>query len=218
MRSSTVETGASYFLRSRDAWRDPWESYGRLRDRGAAHLVHQEDDIDYWVLPRFAEIFDALRDPETFSSAQGLVPTANSMAMFEDTAAPIVMMDPPDHTAMRRLVSRAMTPRRVSEFGDQIRGFVQARLDTITNVGEVDIVDVLFKPLPSFVVAHFLGVPVSDREMFDTWTHKIVAANADGDLSGATTAVLELFRVRDRADTGTKQGSGGRPGNHRSDR
>ena len=57
----------------------------------------------------------AVRDTETFSSAQGLTPNADAMTMFDAGQEPIVMMDPPDHTAMRRLVGKQMTPRRVSQ-------------------------------------------------------------------------------------------------------
>ena len=113
--------------------------------------------------------------------------------MFEDGTRPIVMMDPPDHTTMRRLVSKPMTPRMVSPIEPDVRAFVRDRLDEIANEPQIDIVDVLFKPLPSFVVAHYLGVPARDRVRFDGWTDSIVAASATADLESAADAFLELF-------------------------
>ena len=113
------------------------------------------------------DVFDAVRDTATFSSAQGLTPDDNSADMFSDDARPIVMMDPPDHTAMRRLVSKAMTPRRVSAITESVQVFVDDRLDKVAEEQECDIVASLFKPLPSFVVSHYLGVPEGDRERFD---------------------------------------------------
>ncbi len=193
MQSSTIELDELFFFRSRESWRNPWPAYQRLRDDAPLLGVSQEDDIDFWVLSRFADVFAAVRDAATFSSAQGLVPTADAMAMFEDQAAPIVMMDPPDHTAMRRLISRPLTPRRVALVEGAVREFVDTRLDALTDTGEGDIIDILFKPLPSFVVSHYLGVPITDRERFDTWTEQIVAANADNDFTGGMDAVLELF-------------------------
>ena len=93
-----------YFLRGGEAWRNPWPSYARLRDEAPVHQGGEVTEAaDYWVLSRFDDIFEAARDTETFSSAQGLTPHDDAMAMFEGEAAPIVMMDPPDHTAMRRL-------------------------------------------------------------------------------------------------------------------
>ena len=182
-----------FFLRSREEWRAPWDAYARLRDEAPVHHVERDDAIDYWVLSRFADVFAADRDTGTFSSAQGLTPDDHGMDMFEDQAAPIVMMDPPDHTTMRRLVSRPMTPRRVDLIEDAVREFVDQRLDLLPAGGEGDIIDLVFKPLPSFVVAHYLGVPETDRANFDTWTEAIVAANAEGNFDDVTDSALDLF-------------------------
>ena len=81
MRSSSIELDAPFFLRSRDSWQNPWPAYTRLRDESPALKVTQDDDIDFWVLSRFADVFAAARDTSTFSSAQGLVPTADAMAV-----------------------------------------------------------------------------------------------------------------------------------------
>ncbi len=184
-----------YFLRGGESWRDPFGSYHRLRDESPAHRIDHPEYGEFWALSRFDDVFNAARDTETFSSAQGLTPDVDAMAMFKDQAAPIVMMDPPAHTAMRRLVSRPMTPRRVAPIEPAITQFVDDRLDAVAAEGDavVDIIDALFKPLPSFVVSHYLGVPVQDRAQFDRWSSVIVAANADGDLGDAAATFLELF-------------------------
>jgi len=181
----------SFALRGGEAWRSPWEDYRRLRDE--APLLSVETPTGrYWVLSRFADVFDAVRDTETFSSADGLTPDTGAMEIFAGEAAPIVMMDPPDHTAMRRLVSRPFTPRRVAALDAAITDFVDDRLDQVGTT-PVDIIEVLFKPLPSFVVAQFLGVPDEDRSQFDAWTSAIVAASATGTLATAADAAMELF-------------------------
>ncbi len=189
----TPTTDDRYVFRGGGQWRDPWPAYRRLRDEAPVHHQVDERHGEFWVLSRFADVRDAARDTVTFSSAQGLTPDPDSMAMFEGRAAPIVMMDPPEHTAMRRRVSRPMTPRAVAGIGPAVRDFVDDRLDHVGERGEVDIVEALFKPLPSFVVAHYLGVPHEDRERFDGWTGAIVAAAADGDVAGAPGAALDLF-------------------------
>ena len=161
------EPAARFFLRGGEAWRDPYGDYKVLRDEAPVHRVDRGGAAPYYVLSRFDDIFSAVRDTETFSSAQGLTPDPDAMAMFDGEAAPIVMMDPPDHTAMRRLVSRPLTPRRVARFEDDVTAFVDSRLDLLADAGAGDIVEILFKPLPSFVVAHYLGVPVEDRDRVD---------------------------------------------------
>ncbi len=187
-----------YWFRGGETWRNPFDDYRTLRDHHPVHEVDHPEFGRFWVLSRFEHVFDAVRDTATFSSAKGLTPGDDAMAMFEDTAAPIVMMDPPDHTAMRRLVNRPMTPRSVSALEPDIRAYVSGRLDRIdtgdtSNTGNTDIVELLFKPLPSFVVAHYLGVPANDRDRFDGWTNAIVAANAEGDITAAPEAALDLF-------------------------
>lgn len=109
------------------------------------------------------------------------------------------MMDPPDHTAMRRLVSKPMTPSRMAAFEPAVEAFVDERLDRVADAGdaEVDVVEVLLGPLPSFLVAHFLGVPPEDRSRFDGWTDAIVAANASGDFASAGAAFADLFAYAD---------------------
>ena len=181
-----------YVLRGGEAWRDPYTSYKFLRDNDPVHLVQHPTYGDFWVLTRFDDVFDAVRNPEVFCSSQGLTPDANAMEAFEKSAAPIVMMDPPEHTDFRRIVSHLMTPRKVKSSEQQIREFVNSRLDGIDRDKETDIVEQLFKPLPSLMVAHYLGVPAEDRTLFDRWTNDIVAGNSQGDL-GNRSATLELF-------------------------
>jgi hypothetical protein len=180
-------------FRGGERWRDPWDDYRRLRDGDPVHRHADKHRGEFWVLSRFADVCDAARDTALFSSARGLTPDPDSMAMFEGRAAPLVMMDPPEHTAMRRRVSRPMTPRAVGAIEPAIRDFVDARLDEVADRGTCDIVEALFKPLPSFVVAHYLGVPTEDRGRFDGWTGAIVAAAASGDIAGAPEAALDLF-------------------------
>ena len=182
-----------FVLRGGESWRSPWSAYRWLRDNDPLHRVDHPKLGRFWVLSRFGDVLDAARDTATFSSAQGLTPGPDSAVMFEDGTRPIVMMDPPDHTAMRQLVSRPMTPRMVSPIEPAVRAFVRDRLDAVAPESEIDIVDVLFKPLPSFVVAHYLGVPSRDRVRFDDWTNSIVAANATTDLESAADAFLGLF-------------------------
>ena len=190
---TTVDSESLFRFRGGESWRDPWPSYRRLRDAPVQSFDHPGWE-PFWVLfSDFADVFDTVRDTTTFSSAMGLTPDPDSMAMFEGRATPIVMMDPPEHTTIRRLVSRPMTPRAVAALEPAISAFVDERLDEFEGDRTGDIVEILFKPLPSFVVAHFLGVPHEDRIRFDGWTHSIVAAAASGDLASAPDAALDMF-------------------------
>jgi len=178
--------------RSGATWRDVGDMYARLR---AEAPVHHVEAGDYWVLSRFADVFAAARDTATFSSADGLTFTYGERERIGlAEAAPMVMLDPPDHTAFRRLVARGFTPRRVAAVEPAVRAFVVERVERLRRQGHGDVVAELFKPLPSMVVAHYLGVPAADRDRFAAWTDAIVAATAGGgDPLAAGDAVGDLL-------------------------
>jgi len=194
--AGTTTEAARFTLRSGPSWRDPFTMYGDLREHDPVHHVEAGD---FWVLSRFDDVWQAARDTATFSSARGLTVSPDEREKIGlDEAAPIVMMDPPEHTAFRRLVARGFTPRRVADIEPAVRSFVADRLDRIlgdggTGRGTTDIVAELFKPLPSMVVAHYLGVPDEDRSRFDVWTEAIVESNAQGDVGLAAERLGELL-------------------------
>ncbi|NLU84587.1 cytochrome P450 [Rhodococcus sp. HNM0569] len=197
--SIDVSDSVRYVPPAGATWRAPWSMYAALRDHDPVHHVVPADrpDDDYWVLSRHADVIAAARDADTFSSADGLTTTygeLDAIGMRENP--PLVMLDPPAHGAFRTLVSRGFTPRQVAAVEPDVRAFVTERLDRIADAGGGDIVKELFKPLPSMVVAHYLGVPAQDRARFDAWTDAIVAANASGGptgAAGAAEAVTELL-------------------------
>jgi cytochrome P450 len=174
--------------------------YKALRDHDPVHRVIPEDkpDHDYYVLSRHADAWEAARDHETFSSAQGLTVNYGELELIglQDNP-PFVMQDPPVHTEFRKLVSRGFTPRQVEAVEPKVREFVVERIERVRANGGGDIVAELFKPLPSMVVAHYLGVPEEDRNQFDGWTEAIVAANTTsggvGALGGLGDALAEMM-------------------------
>jgi cytochrome P450 family 130 len=180
-------------LADADTWPNPWPMYAALRDQDPVHHVvpPEHPDHDYWVLSRHADVWEAARDNETFSSAQGLTVNYGELEIIglQDNP-PFVMQDPPVHTEFRKLVSRGFTPRQVQAVEPAVREFVVERIERLRANGGGDIVAELFKPLPSMVVAHYLGVPEADRKQFDGWTDAIVAANTtSGGITGALTTV-----------------------------
>lgn len=209
----------TFALADATTWADPFPMYRALRDRDPVHHVVPADGPghDYYVLSRHADIWAAARDHETFSSAQGLTVNYGELELIglQDNP-PMVMQDPPAHTAFRKLISRGFTPRQVEAVEHHVREFVVARIEGLRANGGGDIVAELFKPLPSMVVAHYLGVPEADRDQFDGWTQAIVAANtAEGGVAGALetlgdalgammayfTALIELRRRTPADDT-----------------
>lgn len=184
---TAADASVRFELADADTWSSPWAMYAALRDHDPVHHVVPDEDPehDYYVLSRHADIWAAARDHETFSSAQGLTVNYGDMELIGLAEnPPFVMQDPPVHTQFRKLVSRGFTPRQVEAVEPKVREFVIERLERLQAGG--DIVTELFKPLPSMVVAHYLGVPEEDRAQFDGWTEAIVAANtAEGGIAAA---------------------------------
>lgn len=190
-RIMTAGVGAIFELRSGETWRNPFPMYAALRDRDPVHHVTRGD---FWVLTRFADVWAAASDPATFSSAYGLTAAYDELAVTGlASAMPMVFLDPPAHTAFRRLVTGDLTPRKVASIEPAVRAFVAERIEAARSLGAVDIVAHLFKPLPSFVVAHYLGVPPDDRAHFDRWTEAIVQAAAGGAASVDPSGIAELM-------------------------
>ena len=191
-----VEHGVPRFWpRSGETWRDPFPMYRALRDHDPVHHVEHGD---YWVLSRHADVQAAAQSWAQFSSAQGLTFRYDELSFGDLGAlAPMVFLDPPDHTEFRRLVSRGFTPRQVTAIEPGVRAFVTERLDQLVGAGGGDIVAELLKPLPTMVVGHYLGVPEADRPRFDQWVHSVVAATATNDLHAGAEAIGEVFEYFD---------------------
>ncbi len=171
--------------------------YAALREYDPVHHVVPEKrpDADYYVLSRHADVIEAAHDHERFSSAEGLTPTYGELDRIglRDNP-PMVMLDPPVHSEFRRLVAKGFTPRQMSALEPRVREFVVERVERLRAIGHGDVVGELFKPLPSMVVAHYLGVPEADRDRFDGWTDAVVAANAEGaGAGGAAVAVGQMM-------------------------
>ena len=160
---------------------DPYPAYRQLRDADPVH--HHSRDPEFWALSRFADVWEAVRQPELFSSAQGLTFWPDEIARL-GLAPTIVMMDPPRQPQLRALVGRAFTPRRVQELEGTIRDFVGGRIGamerTARDGGEVDLHRDFASPIPTFVLGTLLGVPASDRARFDGWVAALVAIQNDG--------------------------------------
>jgi len=185
MTTSTL----SYDPLDPELWRDPYPTYQRLRDEDPVHHVQKRG---FWVVSRFADVMAATCDTETFSSAQGLTFEEDEIAKL-GLMPTLVMMDRPRHTLFRRLVNSMFTPRAVAERESAVRGFTRSRVQHIVEMGDADFVAELASPLPSFVVADYLGVPEKDRSTFGTWSSAIVQANASGNVLAAGEAVSELY-------------------------
>jgi cytochrome P450 len=138
---------------------DPYPLWKRLRDEAPAYY---NDRYDFWTFSRFADIEKAHRDTVTYSNAH--TTTLEMMTPEPVETGIILWLDPPKHTVLRKLVSRAFTVRRVSGLEDRIRSTAGGLLDAQVGAGRFDYVQAFAAILPPTVISSLLGVPEADQE------------------------------------------------------
>jgi cytochrome P450 len=160
---------------SHELHEDPYPVYRALRDE---HPLYYCEARGVWALSRFDDVWDAVHDPGTFCSGEGVFP---GMGEYNpDQMLPVmIMMDPPRHTQLRSLVNRAFTRRRIADREEAIRGIARDLVEVLADAGGGDMVEDLAKPLPTIVIADLLGVPREDRKTFRQWSDHLVQDNPD---------------------------------------
>lgn len=159
---------------SPEFFEDPYEVYRRLRDEAP---VYHNEDLGFWAVSRYHDCVDVHRDWRAFTSTHGVTLDQLRSRDFQAVTGSIesmIMMDPPMHDRMRKLVSRAFTPRRVAEWEPLVDGVVRSFLDGLDGRGELDAVRDLGAPFPVEVICEIVGVPEGDRQQIRHWTDALL--------------------------------------------
>ena len=144
---------------------DPFPIYRQLRDDAPCY---HNSALQFWALSRYDDVLASLHDPETYCSRYGIT-------LEQDNPLPMLLTtDPPAHTDLRRLVSRAFTPRRVADLEPEIRTLARRYLGALVAKREGDLVADYAARLPMDVIARMLGVPEPDETSLRTWTNALL--------------------------------------------
>lgn len=146
--------------------RDPYGVWRRLRDEAP---VYYNDQYDFYALSRFDDVMAASLDTETFSSEHGITLDAITPDPWASPKA-MIMMDPPDHTAMRKMVNRTFFRSTVATLEDRIRQLCRNYLDRFVGAGEFDYVRDFSMKLPVMVISSLLGFPEEDHDNLREWS------------------------------------------------
>ncbi|WP_345581946.1 cytochrome P450 [Streptomyces prasinosporus] len=158
---------------------DPYPAYAELRERGRVHFF---EPTNQWLVPHHADVSALLRDRRLgrtylhrFTHEEfGRTPpppehepfhTLNDHGMLD--------LEPPDHTRIRRLVSKAFTPRTVQRLAPYVRGLARDLVAALVEAGGGDLLKDVAEPLPVAVIAEMLGIPESDRAPLRPWSADI---------------------------------------------
>ncbi|WAX78766.1 cytochrome P450 family protein [Streptomyces sp. KMM 9044] len=155
---------------------DPYAVYARLREAGPVHRITGTDGLPAWLVTRYDDVRQAIADPRLSLDKRNAKPGGyHGLALPPALDANLLNMDPPDHTRIRRLVTKAFTPRRVELLREPVRKTADGLLDAIAPLGRADLIASYAAPLPITVICDLLGVTPDDRQDFRSWTDALVA-------------------------------------------
>jgi cytochrome P450 len=148
---------------------DPWDVYRWMRDEAP---VYHHPELDFYAVSRYDDCVEVHRDHATYTNTRGVTLDQLRSAAFgtvvEETGS-IIMMDPPRHERMRKLVNRAFTARRVAGWEPVARRVICRFLDDVVGAESFDVVRDVAGPFPVEVISEILGVPAADRQQLRHW-------------------------------------------------
>lgn len=170
-------------LRSAGSLENPYPMYSVIRTvRPVLEVpVPNYSGPGVWMLTRYRDVHSVLRDPR-FSVERLRAPVMRDnldrMPEFLRQSATgmrsMLVMDPPDHTRVRKLVHQAFTPKRVAALRGHIEAIVRELADEAQAKGTFDLIHDVAEPLPAIVIAELLGVPAADHRQFRQWSSTMI--------------------------------------------
>jgi len=146
---------------------DPYPIYRRLREEHPVSLTPE----GFWRLTRYDDCVRMLRlNGAGMRRTDGRLPGQSPEEAAEERGQFMLLTDPPKHTRLRKLVSKAFTPRAISGWRPRIEAVTDELLDRVEAQGEMDLIADLALPVPATLICEMLGVPVEDRDTFTEWT------------------------------------------------
>ncbi|MBY8887724.1 cytochrome P450 [Streptomyces sp. PTM05] len=194
---------------------DPYPAYAWLREHAPVRRTTLPSGVDAWLVTRYADARQALADArlsknpvhhsEQAAHAKGKVGIPGERGA--ELMTHLLNIDPPDHTRLRRLVSKAFTPRRTAAFEPRVQELTRGLIDAFAARGSADLIHEFAFPLPIYAICDLLGVPAEDQDDFRDWAGAMIR-HGGGPRGGVARAVkrmrsylLELIH-RKRADLG----------------
>lgn len=186
-------------LLAQETKRDPAAFFARLRTQGPLlRLTTPISVSDAWLATNYDDVIAILKDPRFSKDPQKFAPTEGEQAVAEQITLlhrfitarrDMLTVDPPDHTRLRGLVSKAFTPRMIERLRPRIQQITDSLLDAVQGREGMDLIADFALPLPITVISEMLGVPVADRAQFHIWSQLIVTGAASAQPEEALAAL-----------------------------
>ncbi|MEN8160547.1 MAG: cytochrome P450 [Myxococcota bacterium] len=168
---------------------DPYPAYREVQAQ--APVAHNER-LGFYALSRYDDVHAALGDWERFSSASGI-----TLASFSGLKPMIILMDPPRQTELRKVLQRALSPRRVARLEPRLCRVARELIAPFAGRGHCELVCEFAAPYPTTVIAELLGIDRGDRERFKAWADAIMTS-ASPDADSLTRTYGEIFAYFER--------------------
>ncbi|MFF4408176.1 cytochrome P450 [Streptomyces sp. NPDC001404] len=178
---------------------DPYPAYAWLREHSPVHRTTLPSGVEAWLVTRYADARQALADQRlsknpvhhSEQSAHGKGKTGIPGERSANLMTHLLNIDPPDHTRLRRLVSKAFTPRRVAEFAPRVQELTDRLIDGFAGQGEADLIHEFAFPLPIYAICDMLGVPPEDQDDFRDWAGMMIR-HGGGPRGGVARSVKKM--------------------------
>ena len=172
----------------------PHAQYAWLRDHDPVHRHAEPDGPGFWAVTRFDDVLAVDRDFQTFSSEPTImIPDPGPEAAAFGPYKMMLMMDPPEHTAFRKLIRGEFTAPKAGLRAERIADLATRIVDAVIDRGECDFVGDVAGEMPSFVIAELMGLPLDDGRELYKLTETIHTAQEALPPGAAATAVAKMF-------------------------
>ncbi|MEE1755917.1 cytochrome P450 family protein [Streptomyces sp. SP18CS02] len=177
---------------------DPYPAYAWLREHAPVHRTKLPSGVEAWLVTRYADARQALADQRLSKNpahhdepAHAKGKTGIPGERKAELMTHLLNIDPPDHTRLRRLVSKAFTPRRVAEFGSRVQELTDRLIDDFAAKGSADLIHEFAFPLPIYAICDMLGVPREDQDDFRDWAGMMIR-HGGGPRGGVARSVKKM--------------------------
>ena len=173
----------------------PHEQYEWLREHKPVFFHEEPEGKGFWVVTRYQDVYDIGRNASLFSSEPtiSIADPDPTQPNFQGDAKMMLMMDPPEHTMHRKLISREFTQGPVREYNRRIEQLATNIVDAVIDRGECEFVSEVAGEMPSFVIADLMGIPLSDGRELYKLTEIIHSAPETQAENAAANAVRKMF-------------------------
>lgn len=174
MHATQVESVAEPIPLVPDLAGCPYAAYARLRGDGGAHQAVMTEGLPVWVISRYEDVKALLADSRMSMNARTAGRGYPGFRLPPALNEHLLNVDAADHARIRRLISKAFTPRRVEALREQIQQTTDSLLDAVAPTGRSDLLTDLAVPLPVEVISTVLGIPASDGAAFRRFTSTLM--------------------------------------------